>query len=545
MSNRTGHTIAAALVLAAAVSTAPAAASPTDPQACLSGHATQCFPSLAQAVGRAVNGDVITLGAGSFDGGVTISKSIRLVGAGAEATVIRGGGPVITVAATTTFRPKVEIAGVTVTGGRNTGVDLTGKRTGFEAFGGGILVPSSNRHGAPGASLTLRHVVIDRNVTAPSATSPSPSGARCPDGDCPYAGAYGAGIASAGPLVLDDVMVSNNTAGGTASDANGGGIYSAKGPVTITGSRITGNSASPAADTIGRFAEGGGITIGQGSAPTTIDNTRIEDNLARLDTLWPAPTEMAAQSGGLFMEGNTQLTITGSQLVGNRVIAHAPHGEVLAYVSALHYQYGGQGLRMEDTTLARNTLEATMKTTENVAPLGAVLEADGHAVLENVDIVDNTQTVRTTDGPAGLSGVVFLCGCDNGDGGVTDLTNVTVARNTSSATSDKGPAWVWGGGVAAVDGTHLTMRDSTVADNQSSATTLDGTGQAEVRGGGIWAGPLWGSDPTVDLTGTSVTRNSGTVSSGGVVLGGGLYSEVPVQGTEGITANTPDDIHYP
>jgi hypothetical protein len=198
-----------------------------------------------------------------------------------------------------------------------------------------------------------------------------------------------------------------------------------------------------------------------------------------------------------------------------------------------------------DTVIAGNSLVANIATAEDVAPMGGFVESGGHAVLESVTITGNTQSIHTTTGTAGLSGAVFLCGCGNGDGGIMNLTDVTVSDNLSTATSESGPAWVWGGGIFVLDGAHLTLASSRIADNHSIARALDGSGEAEVRGGGLWAGPLWGSDPTVDLTGSIVTGNAGTVSPGGTVLGGGVYAEVPVTGTAGVTGNVPDDVYLP
>jgi hypothetical protein len=220
-------------------------------------------------------------------------------------------------------------------------------------------------------------------------------------------------------------------------------------------------------------------------------------------------------------------------------------GEPLVYDAALHYQYGGEGLRLVDTIISGNSVVANIATAEHLAPMGTIVEADGQAVMNRVTITGNTQSIHTTAGTAGLGGVLFLCGCGNGDGGVMNLTDVTISDNVSTATSESGPAWVWGGGVSAVDGAHVTMASSRIADNQSVATALDGSGNAEVRGGGLWAGPLWGIDPTVDLTGSVVTGNFGTVSPGGAVLGGGVYAEVPVTGTAGVTGNLPDDVYLP
>ena len=49
------------------------------------------------AVAAAHDGDTIHVGKGTFAGGVTIDKSVALVGQGANASVLAGGGPVLTI----------------------------------------------------------------------------------------------------------------------------------------------------------------------------------------------------------------------------------------------------------------------------------------------------------------------------------------------------------------------------------------------------------------------------------------------------------------
>lgn len=51
------------------------------------------FSQIAPALAAAGNGDTIAIGAGSYAGGFTIAKNVRLVGAGAGVTTINGGGP--------------------------------------------------------------------------------------------------------------------------------------------------------------------------------------------------------------------------------------------------------------------------------------------------------------------------------------------------------------------------------------------------------------------------------------------------------------------
>ena len=144
-----------------------------------SGHG--CYPTIQAAVNAAQDGDTITVGPGTFAGGVTITTSVRLQGAGPAATVIRGGGPVLTIG---TFgapaEPTVSISGVTITGGvtRSSpesvpffGVD------GVWAAGGGVDIPPDASESS-GATVTISDSVITGNHADPSATIPS--GIPCP-----------------------------------------------------------------------------------------------------------------------------------------------------------------------------------------------------------------------------------------------------------------------------------------------------------------------------------------------------------------------------
>lgn len=56
-----------------------------------------CFSTVQAAVDAAQDGDTIRIRPGTFAGGITIGKSVQLVGAAAHATIIEGGGPVITI----------------------------------------------------------------------------------------------------------------------------------------------------------------------------------------------------------------------------------------------------------------------------------------------------------------------------------------------------------------------------------------------------------------------------------------------------------------
>ena len=74
-----------------------AAARPASGATLCVGRQAGCFAQIQPAVNVAHDGDTIAIGAGTFAGGITIDKSVRILGAGASRTIIKGGGPVVTI----------------------------------------------------------------------------------------------------------------------------------------------------------------------------------------------------------------------------------------------------------------------------------------------------------------------------------------------------------------------------------------------------------------------------------------------------------------
>jgi len=206
-----------------------------------------CYPTLQAAVDAAHDGDTIRVAPGTYAGGVTIDASVRLAGAGPRATIISGGGPVLTIGVVgASSEPAVSIDGVTITGGvsRSSPLAPLGPE-GVIALGGGIEVPP-NADFSGGAAVTISNSVITGNRVAPAATAPL--GPACPGGPCPFALAGGGGIDTWGDLTLTNTSISNNLVGTPsglstlASDANGGGVLSHLGAVTISHSKVSGNA---------------------------------------------------------------------------------------------------------------------------------------------------------------------------------------------------------------------------------------------------------------------------------------------------------------
>ena len=164
------------LVAAATAAVALFAAAPSSAGAATlcAGPRPGCFPTIQAAVDAAHDGDTVAVAPGAFAGGITITKNIALVGSGAGKTIVRGGGPVITIGQSATGPTlTVSISRLTITGGVNTTTPAS-----FDPFGGGVLIYPT----AQGATnvVTISDSVITGNRS----------------------GAEGGGIADIGQLTL-------------------------------------------------------------------------------------------------------------------------------------------------------------------------------------------------------------------------------------------------------------------------------------------------------------------------------------------------------
>jgi hypothetical protein len=525
-----------ALAVPAAGESAPG---PKAQQICV-GSGPKCAPTLAAAIAAANEGDTITLGAGTYAGGVTIDKSIRLVGAGAGKTTINGGGPVLTIGVDgAASEPTVTIDGMTITGGVNSSVPSA-----FRAHGGGIYVPA-NADSSGGATVTIKDSVIAGNRAAPTSTFSSPSGVTCPGGGfCPFAAASGAGIFNDGTMTLIGTTVSDNHAGsaaGVASDVEGGGINTAVGSLTLIDSTVSSNTVHSLPPD-GRFADGGGIFMGNNTT-LTISDSSVSDNSMLLSATFPHPYPingdgstdgMGANGGGIHVSDGGSTVIDGSQLDGNTITISDLAGEPVAFDAAL-CTCGDNALTLSNSTLEGNKVVADVGSQADVGPSGpAALEFDGPGTMSDTRVTDNSTTVNSPDGDAEALGAVgaFLFSPDT-----VAITNSVISGNQSSASSTNGSASVQGAGL--VTNGVVVLKDDRIDHNHGTAAGPSGTAQ----GGGIFNGVLFGgSDVELTLQGTRVSDNSLTGGPGITLQGGGLYSlGFPITLNNGvITNNQPD-----
>jgi hypothetical protein len=528
-----------AVLVPAAAQADPSGAGVAAKTLCVGGP--HCFATIQAAVNAAADGETIRIGPGTFAGGVTIDRSVNLVGVTAFATTISGGGPVLTIGSATAT-PTVTLSNLSITGGDTStdpqsprcGPDLTTCGAGYPgvtALGGGI-------EAFPGTVVTIRHSVIAGNRAMPAGSVPSVV-ATCP-GNVPCPASFGdaAGIDDWGAMTLTGTVVSDNQAAATQSD--GGGIVVESGAsLSLQWSSVSRNSAS-AIPPYGRFADGGGIYVDGGGA-LSVDRSSIDSNTVSLanSIASPYPDQAGATdnenafTGGVYLADGSTATISDSSLDGNAVEIHTPSGQAYGGDAAL-CACGNVPLTLEHSRIEANTVTVDVFSSDINGPSGpAAFEADANATITNAQVADNAVSVTSpTSDAAALGAVGFFFG-----GTVTPtMTDSEIVDNRSTANAG-GAATVQGAGIT--NNGPLLLTGDRVSGNAGSANGESGSAQ----GGGIWNGLLFGG-PTSPLTlrGTAVTRNNLTGSSPVTRQGAGIYTlGFPTTLSNSIVAsNTPD-----
>jgi hypothetical protein len=502
-----------------------------------------CYSTVQAAVDAAHDGDTVRIGPGTFDGGITITKSIDLVGVAAAASSISGGGPVVTIGSPTAA-PTVTIANLTITGGvttgnpqaPNCGPDVPRCGPGYAdatALGGGI-------EAFQGTTVTISRSVVTGNRAVPALSTQSVK-AVCPGpAPCPASFGDAAGIDNWGTMTIVDSTVSNNYAAAVQSD--GGGIVAEQGAIlTLLDSRVTGNSAN-AVGPFGRFVQAGGI-LADHDATLTIDGSNIDGNAANLSSTIPHPYPLQdgatdqsnAFGGGIHMNDGVVATIRNSTLNGNSITVSNPFGEPFGGDAAM-CACGSATVTLENAQVKGNSVTWTVLDTADTGPQGpSAFEADSDATIRNVQFAGNTTSVTALNGDAGaLGAVMFLFGGDN----PPTITNSSISDNLTTATAPHGAATIQGAGL--VNNGELTLINVDVARNHGVATGLSGY----ARGGGIWNGELFGGpESPLTLVGSQVKNNVLEGSPGVSVQGGGIFTAgFPLTLTNSIVKhNSPDD----
>jgi len=506
--NRSSPTrlIVAAVAMAASAvfaGASPAARSATTASLCV-GAKPGCFASIQAAVDAARDGDTIDIGAGTFQGGVTIAKSVHLVGVSAAATVVSGGGPVVTIGQFEGDNGGLQVAlsGLTITGGLN-------DTPGFAA-GGGVWIPQGSGD-ATGATVSIDSSIIRANKAAPKATFSDSDPGPCdvPQDECAIGS--GGGIANSGALTLTNSLVSANVAGTPAITdyAFGGGIAnSSQGTLTVLDSVVSGNRAAVSPPN-GRFTEGGGI---EDFGTMTIEDSRITGNSSVVVSLVPNSLldgggKQLADAGGVDLQSGGSARISGSTISDNTVSDFDSGGDAEALSGGVDNTFDGGTLVLTDSNVDRNSVRARV-------PDDSGLVADANS------------------GGLGLT---------NG----TTVRSSNFVGNSISAVSATGIAFSGGAGIGLFGG-QLTLERALVTGNTGNASS--GIFSLAL-GGGILETTLGGPEPSMTVTHSVVTANRMSGNAGpplgggifnGAILGGGGPYPLTVSNTV-IQGNQPDE----
>jgi len=498
------------------------------------GNGAGCLQTIQAALDAAHDGDTIHVGPGTFAGGLTIAKSVRLVGSGARSTLIRGGETVVTIGTFgATVEPTVLISGVTITGGISRSSPLSAAWTGEEgviALGGGVEIPS-NADFSGGATVTIADSVIRGNRVAPARTVPS-GGAACPDGPCPFALAGGGGIDNWGTLTLANTTVADNKVGtasglsALASDADAGGIMSWQGSLILEDSTVSGNQAGATAPN-GRFAEAGGIFALGGSL--TMTHSAVIDNRASLEASLPDSVDLAAIGGGMHIGGGVSTAaISGTTISRNTLSMTNTVGYGNAFSGGIHSDIETElhGDVIADNHVISTSLVDSASVAFGDSGAGELLSG----TMTDTRFSGNSVTVRSSGVFAGaIAGAVVFRGT---------LRNVVITDNHIVVSAPIGGVFAAGGGLVE-DWGGVSLIDSSVSRNSAEASGLGG----RALGGGIFDAAIENGPPggPLSLTGSRVERNVASGGPGIDVQGGGIFTDnVVTLKDSAIAKNAPD-----
>ena len=263
------------------------------------------------AVDASHDGDTVRVPAGRFPGGVTITKSITLAGAGARATTLVGGEHVLTIGSfgSESAPPTVNVSGLTLTGGVAHSTAYSATWIGVDGvFAGGaglaILADRGVRRSDRDALGRGRHREHSDTVgdirTRPRSRPALLAG--LPDRVLPVRPGLGCRDRQLRPPDRGALAGHREHRGGIASDADGGGIANHL-ELTVDHSSVDGNAAVGSVPN-GRFAEGGGI-FSEDNTTLTVRNSSVSGNRASLTVGFPELSadgtllETLANAGGI------------------------------------------------------------------------------------------------------------------------------------------------------------------------------------------------------------------------------------------------------
>jgi hypothetical protein len=276
----------------------------------------------------------------------------------------------------------------------------------------------------------------------------------------------------------------------------------------------------------------------------SVQSSSVSGNAVKLTSTNPVvnpdgtTTEMLANSGGIHVNDNSNVSIDSSQIDDNLAKVDNPQGAAGVINAGL--QLTISDLSMTNTSVSRNRALSRVKTVGDFGPVGGALQWCNLATVSGLRATDNVTRVIAVDGDAGSAAAVLAGAtmCNGFDPGPSTLSDSVIKNNVSVAISSAGRADVLGAGIDVAS--TLTMQRVGVTGN--SGVGLSSTG--DVQGGGIWNGAfpspfLEGLHSNLRLEHVVVKGNR---VIGGRATGGGIFTRDPIAVNETqVSGNRPND----
>jgi hypothetical protein len=377
-----------------------------------------CYKTIGAAVSAAAAGDQINIGPGQYSEGVVISKTLSLVGAGAESTIINAQGQPNGV-----YIDGLDnggLSGVLVTG-------LTIRNANFE----GILVTNTSN-----SVISNNHVTNnDQGLNYSAGTCPGQPVFETNEGeDC------GEGVHLVGTYA---VTVSNN-----AVDLNSGGILLSDETGANFDNLITGNTVTDNPFDCGiTLASHAPSPAASSKVPYGVFNNNIVGNTSARNGLAGAGAGV-----GIFAPGPGNMSPE-NKVIGNVIMDNAASGVAVHNHAA---PAGAPPVNLNGLVIMRNYISGNGADTNDAATPGPVgINIFGVAAIYSTQILENTIDNETDDvvinNPGGSS--VHLNNLLGGAVGLANLGTGSVDGTMNFFGCPGGPGTT--GGCSAVHGSSV------------------------------------------------------------------------------------------
>ncbi|MDJ0757349.1 MAG: choice-of-anchor Q domain-containing protein [Ardenticatenaceae bacterium] len=346
----------------------------------------------------------------------------------------------------------------------------------------------------------------------------------------------GGGIAvRAGTLVVNDSVITGNTAlgsSGNAYDGFSGGIDNANGNVTLNNSSVTNNRS---------YAGGGGIsTWGKGSGNSAqfyINGGQISDNQSRQGA-GIMEVSYDQSSGTLDIDGATIMSNTATGGSGGG-IAVVPGNDASATVTIANTTINGNGanegggitISRPGSTVDISNTTVTGNSASSGNGAGVNLLADGNLNLSTSTISGNNASASgggiRVSGTAVVSDSLIHNNAANYGGGLfaTGSSSSVTVRNTTISGNNNTNAAFGSAGVYASQNASIELVNATITGN-TTAGVGEGNGVYLYTGG------------TVILKNTIVTNNQNSECTGAGLTGNNnLVDDATCVGSIGTVTN--------